>query len=164
MTRTIPRSAPEVQGYEWMRLEAHHTHAIVRSTSGMLCWQEQPGVNDLVDKLGPNDLWRLFRALGHGRNSEFLRHLYRCMGYTLHGYWEIFHWPINNPEADRYLPPSPDLPGLRDVLGERFDLVHSKALAATLNGAEHYLLQGHAAGLRVAMEAIERQMTTNQPI
>ena len=36
------------------------------------------------------------------KNSEEWRKLYRDIGYSLYGYWEIFYWDMNNEDAADY--------------------------------------------------------------
>ena len=40
-------------------------------------------------------------------NSEMWRKLYRDLGYSLFGYWEIFYWEANNEKAAEYKPTKP---------------------------------------------------------
>jgi hypothetical protein len=44
----------------------------------------------------------LYRGLD--KNSDEYRKVYRDIGYSLDGYWEIFYWEVNNPIASKYLP------------------------------------------------------------
>jgi len=44
----------------------------------------------------------MFMKMGLTKNSEPVRKLYRDMGYSLSGYWEIFYWDVNNEEAEDY--------------------------------------------------------------
>lgn len=46
--------------------------------------------------------WILFRSMGLTKNSEEMGKLYRDMGYSLSGYWEIFYWETNNEDAGKY--------------------------------------------------------------
>jgi hypothetical protein len=46
----------------------------------------------------------LFFKMGLTKNSEEVRKLYRDMGYSLSGYWEIFYWDMNNEDAHKYKP------------------------------------------------------------
>jgi hypothetical protein len=46
----------------------------------------------------------LFMRMGLTKNSEEVRKLYRDMGYSLSGYWEIFYWDMNNEDAHKYKP------------------------------------------------------------
>ena len=57
-----------------------------------------------------NDLIPLLDSLGYDKNSEVYRKLYRDMGYSLFGYWEVFYWVANNSEADKYVPNPNGLP------------------------------------------------------
>ena len=95
---------------DWMRnmllLEAHHDHVIIRDGRGTLRWRKKESVSELISpsRLNLNDLYVLLHSLGYGKNSEIFRHMYRCMGYSLYGYWEIFHWEVNNDIAHEYVP------------------------------------------------------------
>lgn len=93
--------AHEVFG-EIMRKEAHHDHEIVDEGHGAR-WKEDPDVCELVDAMGGlNNIVRLFFSLGITKNSEEWRKLYRDIGYSLYGYWEIFYWEVNNEDAADY--------------------------------------------------------------
>lgn len=39
------------------------------------------------------------------KNNEIWREMYRGIGYSLSGYWEIFYWDMNNEEAHLYEAP-----------------------------------------------------------
>lgn len=83
--------------------EAHHDHEMIMDEHGTLRWKKDKDVVDLLERIDLNYLCPLLMALGYGKNSEAYRKLYRCMGYSLYGYWEIFYWEINNPEAEQYV-------------------------------------------------------------
>lgn len=88
-----------------LKTEKHHKHEIIKDEHGTLRWKENPTVRELIGKkINLNDLWVLFSSLGYGKNSEVTRQLYRDMGYSLFGYWEIFYWDWNNEIADEYEP------------------------------------------------------------
>jgi hypothetical protein len=101
----VPREALPEEYQEMMATEAHHNHPIIRDPQGTLRWMPDPEVEAALLPLSLNDLVPLLHALGHGKNSEVYRHLYRCMGYSLFGYWEVFYWEVNNPEVVAYKPP-----------------------------------------------------------
>ena len=82
--------------------ECHHDHEIIRDDHGTLRWKENPKVREIIDKGILNDLWLLFHTMGLNKNSEEVRKLYRDMGYSLSGYWEIFFWKVNNEDAPLY--------------------------------------------------------------
>lgn len=85
--------------------EKHHNHPIIKDENGTLRWIANDSVCSLLDeKFNLNDLVSLLHLLGYGKNSEVFRKLYRDMGYSLSGYWEIFYWEVNNEEADKYVP------------------------------------------------------------
>lgn len=84
-----------------MRREAHHEHSIVE-VDGIPRWKENPEVSEYVGKIGLNDIIGLFISMGYTKNSEVWRKLYRDIGYSLSGYWEVFYWDWNNEDADEY--------------------------------------------------------------
>jgi hypothetical protein len=84
--------------------EPHHNHEIVETEDGSIRWKEDPAVKTIISRTNLNDLWVLFHYMGLTKNSEEVRKLYRDMGYSLSGYWEIFHWEMNNEEARKYKP------------------------------------------------------------
>lgn len=90
------------EGYqEMMKTESHHDHKIV-SINGVLRWEENPAVNSLLEHISLNDLCPLLCVMGFGKNSEVYRKLYRDMGYSLSGYWEVFYWGMNNDDYAEY--------------------------------------------------------------
>ena len=96
-------SVPEYA--EIMEKESHHNHEIIIDGNGIIRWKEDSLSNHLLKKLPLNELTALLENIGHGKNSEVYRALYRSMGYSLSGYWEIFYWDWNNDEAELYSPP-----------------------------------------------------------
>lgn len=84
--------------------ETHHDHKIV-DDRGILKWVRNPEVGNFVDNVASlNELIPLFISMGFDKNSEPYRKLYRDIGYSLWGYWEIFYWEANNENADEYNP------------------------------------------------------------
>ncbi len=61
-------------------------------------------VDNLIDVMNLNHIVMLLIYLGYNKNSEIYRKLYRDMGYSLYGYWEIFYWEVNNPDYAEYKP------------------------------------------------------------
>lgn len=82
--------------------ESHHTHRVIEDDNGTPRWEEDPVVRKTLDRVNLNDLWMLFMKMGLTKNSEPVRKLYRDMGYSLSGYWEIFYWEVNNEDAEDY--------------------------------------------------------------
>ncbi len=70
--------------------ESRHDHEIVE-VSGVLRWKENPDVKVILQHLSFNHLCMLLDTLGYGKNSKVYRKLYRDIGYSLSGYWEIFY-------------------------------------------------------------------------
>ena len=101
----VNRKDIDVEDYqEIFKAEAHHDHPVVRDEHGTLRWEGDPKVREIINKGILNDLVYLFYKMGLTKNSEEVRKLYRDMGYSLSGYWEIFYWEVNNPEAADYNP------------------------------------------------------------
>lgn len=93
----------DIEDYaEIFNKESHHEHRVIEDEHGTLRWEADPTVTKTLEKINLNDLWLLFMKMGLTKNSEPVRKLYRDMGYSLSGYWEIFYWEVNNEEADEY--------------------------------------------------------------
>lgn len=98
-------SLMDVPNYkEIFDIEFHHNHEIVRDEHGTVRWKADPRVSAMITKtVNLNDLWYImFHSMGLTKNSEQVRQLYRDMGYSLSGYWEIFFWEWNNEDAPEY--------------------------------------------------------------
>lgn len=87
---------------EMMKTESHHDHEIV-NVDGVLRWKEDDFVSRFTDACNLNDIIVGLHANGNGKNSEIYRELYRKMGYSLNGYWEVFYWEMNNDGAADYV-------------------------------------------------------------
>jgi len=83
-------------------MEKHHNHEVVMTENGILRWKENPDVINMVRKIGLNDIVALFYTLGIDKNNEIHRKLFRDIGYSLSGYWEVFYWTVNNEYAEEY--------------------------------------------------------------
>jgi hypothetical protein len=93
----------DIEDYaEIFKKESHHVHRVIEDEHGTLRWEADPVVNEIVDRVNLNDLWLMFMKMGLTKNSEPVRKLYRDMGYSLSGYWEIFYWDVNNEAAEEY--------------------------------------------------------------
>ena len=100
----VKREDIKVQDYiEIFEKEKHHNHEIIRDDNGTLRWKENEVVESYRKNISLNDLCPLLTELGYGKNSEIYRKLYRNMGYSLSGYWEVFYWEMNNDDADDYV-------------------------------------------------------------
>lgn len=87
---------------EIMEKESHHNHGIVLKGDRPR-WQENPRISKLVDDMGGmNNVVNFMYSIGLTKNSEEYRKLYRDIGYSLYGYWEIFYWEMNNEDAADY--------------------------------------------------------------
>lgn len=79
---------------EVLAQETHHTHELVYDEYGTLRWKANSSVK-LLFKHGGVVNFNLFWEQ-HGKKDEEMKQLYRDMGYSLCGYWEIFYWEVNN--------------------------------------------------------------------
>lgn len=77
--------------------EKHHNHGIIL-IDGIYRWEKIIEHTDY----NINELWSEWTKKGLTKNSEEIRDFYRKIGYSLYGYWELFYWELNNPEADDY--------------------------------------------------------------
>lgn len=89
--------------------ETHHSHILIKDEKGTIRWRENGTVRSLITKgdIDLNKLIIMFHEMGYDKNSEVYRKLYRDMGYSLYGYWQIFYWDMNNEDADKYKPAKP---------------------------------------------------------
>lgn len=79
-----------------------HGHLLVKDSQGKICFLADTKIIALVKIMGLNGIIQLFTRYGLTKNSEIYRKLYRDMGYSLYGYWEIFYCELNNEDADEY--------------------------------------------------------------
>lgn len=100
--KTINRKDLPTDYLDMMKSESHHTHRVVEDEHGCLRWEKDAFIDQLTTDCSLNDIVKGFHSNGNGKNTESYRELYRRMGYSLSGYWEIFYW--NNPDADKYVP------------------------------------------------------------
>jgi hypothetical protein len=99
------KSLYDIKDYKQIfKTESHHEHPVIEDEHGTVRWKVNPAVRAIIDKTNLNDLWILFMSMGLTKNSEEVRKLYRDMGYSLSGYWEIFYWDMNNEDAHKYKP------------------------------------------------------------
>ncbi len=98
----IKREDIKINAYvEILKKESHHDHKIVE-INGIFRWEKIPEKLLIVDECGLNKVVEKMIDLGLDKNSEEWRALYRNLGYSLNGYWEVFYWEMNNPDADSY--------------------------------------------------------------
>lgn len=105
MSKIVQRHAITRETYrQILDAEIHHNHRIIEDEQGTLRWDEDSDTRKLVDTIGLNNVINLLYYLGYDKNSEPYRKLYRSIGYSLSGYWEIFYWEMNNNMFDEYEP------------------------------------------------------------
>lgn len=76
---------------ELLEREAHHDHEIILDDHDVIRWKKNDDVDKMLERISLNDLAVLLQVLGYGKESEVYRKLYRSMGYSLSGYWDIFY-------------------------------------------------------------------------
>ena len=54
-----------------------------------------------MQEFGAKDLNDLF-IKGANKNDPRIRELYRWIGYSIFGYWEVFYWDWNNDCVDEW--------------------------------------------------------------
>ena len=87
---------------EVLEQEIYHGHRIIRDNHGTMRWEQFPDrEKEIMSIFGASDLNDLF-SRGATKNNPLIRELYRCIGYSLSGYWEIFYWEWNNNSADEW--------------------------------------------------------------
>jgi hypothetical protein len=105
MLKKVNREEITVENYRLiLDKETHHNHIIIEDENGVLRWKENKDVQHFLKNISLNDLCPLLKCLGYDKNSEVYRKLYRDMGYSLNGYWEVFYWDWNNEDSDEYVP------------------------------------------------------------
>lgn len=72
-------------------------------------WKKNPEREKEIMKMyGAKDLNDLFGRGGVSKNDPIIRELYKVIGYSLYGFWEIFYWEVNNPRQVEYQGRMPD--------------------------------------------------------
>ena len=89
-----------------MKTETHHNHVLIEDKDGIIKWKEDPMVTKILEKINLGHLLDLFRVLGLNKNSEVWRHLYRCIGFSIHAYYDVFYHKLNNPDHLDYVQPT----------------------------------------------------------
>jgi len=85
--------------------EEKDSHEIVLDKHSTLRWVANPDrENEIMDSFGAKDLNDLFTK-GVDKNDPIIRELYKCIGYSLYGFWEVFYWEVNNERANEYVAP-----------------------------------------------------------
>jgi len=71
--------------------------------ANVLRWVPNPErVEEIMNEFGAKDLNDLFGRCNADKNDPKIRELYKAMGYSLSGFWEIFYWEVNNEDAWAY--------------------------------------------------------------
>jgi hypothetical protein len=81
----------KIEGYaEILDNEKHHDHKIILDEYNVLRWEGNPEVIKMADEVGVNKLIIDLQNSGHTKSSEVYQKLYRDIGYSLCGYWDVF--------------------------------------------------------------------------
>ena len=81
--------------FDW-EIDADGTHRFVK----------KPIMSYLCDKINLNLMWIDFQRENCSFSVEEFQQFYRDIGYSLCGYWEIWHWEVNQDfreNVDAYL-------------------------------------------------------------
>jgi len=71
--------------------------------NGTIRWVANPEKEkEIMDEFGACDLNDLFGRCHADKNDPKIRELYKCIGYSLYGFWEVFYWRVNNSRASEY--------------------------------------------------------------
>ncbi len=92
-----------IDNYDLILDSEHHEHELIKDEHGTIRWLENPVIRGMVDAIGLNEVVEGLYANGFNKNSELYRAIYRGLGYSLSGYWEVFYWKANNDNADTYV-------------------------------------------------------------
>jgi len=83
-------------------------HELYIDEHDTLRWVEHPiRAQEIMDSFRAKDMNELFMN-GADKNDPIVRELYKCIGYSLCGFWEIFYWEVNNERANEYVAPTKD--------------------------------------------------------
>ena len=75
-----------------MLKELNNTPHKIISVNGSLRWEEDTSLGNI----DLNQITSDFYESDIDKNNEIWRNLYRRLGYSLYGYWEVFYWDANN--------------------------------------------------------------------
>lgn len=84
-------------------LEREFFHPLHIDEHGTLRWFPDPDrEQEIMKQFGASDLNDLFGRCRADKNTDIIHELYKCMGYSLFGFWEVFYWEANNENANEY--------------------------------------------------------------
>lgn len=81
-----------------------HEHQIIQDKNGELRWLPNELYIESIKDKNFNDVVMELISRGLDKNCEEYRKVYRDIGYSLMGYWEIFYLEVNNTIASEYIP------------------------------------------------------------
>lgn len=77
-------------------------HGLYVDEHDTIRWVENPlREQEIMDEFSASDLNDLY-IKGAEKNDPLVRELYKNIGYSLFGFWEIFYWRLNNSKAHLY--------------------------------------------------------------
>lgn len=92
-----------------------HSHELVKDSHGTLRWKADPLIDEMFSRrwFNLNDIMlSQYKPINGAnpkippnpivKNDPLARELYRRMGISLFGYWEVFYWDVNNPNAEEF--------------------------------------------------------------
>lgn len=88
----VPRPEVPKEYKKMLKTESHHDHIIIQDEHGTLRWKKDEFVTSKIPVENLTEFVLKLEALGFGKNSEIYRKLYRCQGFTLSSYEDIFYF------------------------------------------------------------------------
>lgn len=89
-------------------------HPLHIDKNGTLRWAAKPErEKEIMESIGAKDLDDVYTIYYDqyspqfdvpAKNNDLIRELYKCRGYSLSGFWEVFYWDWNNEHADKARP------------------------------------------------------------
>lgn len=83
---------------EIFKTEWHYQHEIIADKNYILRWK-----SDFASK-SEGEIMEEIESYNGSRNSESFRKLYRDLGFSLSGYYDLFYWLANNEDVSQYVP------------------------------------------------------------
>ena len=88
-------------------------HELYVSDHGTIRWVANPEKEqEIMNEFGARDLNDLFMK-GADKNDPRIRELYKHIGYSLFGFWEVFYWEANNERTHQYQGRKTDMKRIR---------------------------------------------------
>jgi len=87
-------------------------HLLHVDKNGTIRFEEKPErAKEIMDSVGAKDLNEFYEIYYDqftpdydepAKNNKLFRELYKCRGYSINGFWEVFYWEMNNEDVDDF--------------------------------------------------------------